>query len=112
MLITLNANFVNDFYVQLTVDNKEKNPKYIKVAQNSTGIFAPEGVESTDSRTKYGTAKYSPENTYVKTVVEVSTPQTWYTLGVKIYTKELGQGFFVTSMELKNIKVKTKTRGR
>ena len=58
------------------------------------------------------TAKYSPENTYKKTVVEISTPQTWYTMGIKIFTEELGQGFFITSMELKNMKVKTKTRGR
>ena len=112
LLLTLNANFVNDFYVQLIVDNKEKNAKHIKVSQNATGIFAPEGVESTDPRTRYGTAKYSPENTYRKTVVEVSTPQTWYTMGIKIYTNTLGQGFYMTSMELKNIKVKTKTRGR
>jgi hypothetical protein len=57
-------------------------------------------------------SKYSVENPYAKKVVEISTPQTWYTLGVKIYTEELGQGFYINSMELKNIKIKTKTRGR
>ena len=106
LLLTLNANFTNDFYVQLIVDNKEKNPKHIKLLQNATGIYAPEDGTSTDPRTMYGTARFSPENTYKKTVVEISTPQTWYTMGVKIYTKDLGQGFFITSMELKNMKVR------
>lgn len=112
LLLTLNANFTNEFYIQLIVNNKAKNPKYIKLAKNSTGIFAKEDGTSTDPRTKFGTAKFSPENTYEKTVIEVSTPQTWYTMGIKIYTEELGQGFFITSMELKNMKAKTKTRGR
>ena len=112
LLLTINANFTNDFYIQLTVNNKTKNPKKVKLAKNSTGIFANEDGTSTDPRTKFGTAKFSPENTYEKTVIEVSTPQTWYTMGIKIYTEELGQGFFITSMELKNMKAKTKTRGR
>lgn len=112
LLITLNSNFTNKFYVQLTINNKAKNPKKVNLNRISTGIFANEDGTSTDPRTKFGTAKYSPENTYKKTVVEISTPQTWYTMGIKIYTEELGQGFFITSMELKNMKVKTKTRGR
>jgi hypothetical protein len=112
LLITVNSNFVNKFYVQLTINNKAKNPKKVFLEKISTGIYAKEDGTSTDPRTKFGTAKYSPENTYKKTVVEISTPQTWYTMGIKIFTEELGQGFFITSMELKNMKVKTKTRGR
>ena len=112
LLITVNSNFTNKFYVQLTINNKPKNPKKVFLERVSTGIFANEDGSSTDPRTKFGTAKYSPENTYKKTVVEISTPQTWYTMGIKIFTEELGQGFFITSMELKNMKVKTKTRGR
>ena len=112
LLLTLNANFINDFYVQLIVNNKPKTPKKVKVSKVQTGIFAAEDGSSTDPRTKYGTAKYSPENTYKKTVVEISTPQTWYTMGIKIYTTTLGQGFFISSMELKNMKGKTKTKGR
>ena len=119
LLITLNANYTNDFYVQLTINNKPKNPKHVKLYRNSTGIFANEDGSSTDIRTKFakedgtgGGAKFSPENTYKKTVVEISTPQTWYTMGIKIFTNALGQGFYINSMELKNIKVKTKTKGR
>lgn len=112
LLITVNSNFTNKFYVQLTINNKAKNPKKVFLERISTGIYAKEDGTSTDPRTKFGTAKYSPENTYKKTVVEISTPQTWYTMGIKIFTEELGQGFFITSMELKNMKVKTKTRGR
>jgi hypothetical protein len=103
---------VNEFYVQLIVDNKVKTPKKVKVAQIQTGFYAAEDGSSTDPRTKYGTAKYSPENIYKKTVVEISTPQTWYTMGVKIFTTQLGHGFFINSMELKNMKGKTKTKGR
>lgn len=112
LLLTLNANYINDFYVQLTVNNKSKNPKMVKLKQNCLGMYANEDGSSTDSKTKYGTAKFSIENNYKKTVVEISTPQTWYTMSIKIFTKEQGQGFFITSMELKNIKVKTKTKGR
>ena len=112
LLITVNSNFINKFYVQLTINNKPKSPKKVFLERVSTGIYANEDGSSTDPRTKFGTAKYSPENTYKKTVVEISTPQTWYTMGIKIFTEELGQGFFITSMELKNMKVKTKTRGR
>ena len=120
----MNSNFINKFYVQLTINNKAKNKKQVFLNKINTGIFANEDGSSTDPRTKFakeknsppdvqaGTAKYSPENTYKKTVVEISTPQTWYTMGIKIFTEELGQGFFITSMELKNMKVKTKTRGR
>lgn len=119
LLLTLNANYTNDFYVQLTINNKPKNPKHVKLYRNSTGVFANEDGSSTDIRTKFakeddtgGGAKFSPENTYKKTVVEISTPQTWYTMGIKIFTKSLGQGFYINSMELKNIKMKTKTKGR
>lgn len=112
LLLTLNADYVNDFWVQLTVNNKPKNPKRVKLNQNVQGRFAPEdGTEATPEE-RFDTAKFSEENTYKKTVVEISTPQTWYTIGVKIFTDTLGQGFYINSMELKNIKAKTKTKGR
>ena len=112
LLLTLNANYTNEFYVQLIVNNKPKNPKKVKLNKNATGIFANEDGSSTAPETKFGTAKFSPENTYYKLVIEISTPQTWYTLGIKIYTQEAGQGFYISSMELKNMKGKTKTKGR
>ncbi len=113
LLITLNTDYVNDFWVQLTINNKEKNPKRVKVYQNRQGVYGPE-----DDSVKplpiniFGIARYSEEKTYSKTVVEISTPQTWYTLGIKIFTDTMGQGFYIQSMELKNIKMKTKTKGR
>lgn len=103
LLFTLNSNYTNDFYVQLICNGKEKNPKHIVIKNNKASVY-DEG--------KYDITVFAPEGTYNKTVVEVSTPQTWYTLGVKIFTSELGQGFYINSMELKNIKAKTKTRGR
>ena len=119
LLITVNSNFVNKFYVELTIDNKPKQPKQIFLEKLDTGIYANEDGSSTDPRTKYAEfegdpngAKYSPENTYKKVVRSISTPQTWYTMKIKIYTQQEGEGFFITSMELKNMKMKTKTRGR
>lgn len=115
LLIVLNDQYVNDFWVQLTVNNKVKNPKRIKRARKSSGIYAADDEPETlipDERKKFGTAKYGDRNTYSKTVVEVSTPQTWYTMGIKIYTDIPGQAFCIDSMELKNIKMKSKTKGR
>lgn len=125
LLIVLNDKFVNDFWVQLTVNNKVKNPKRVKRASKSAGIYAADDEPELlipDERKKFATldeqghvisgAKYGERSTYSKTVVEISTPQTWYTMGIKIYTDRAGQGFCIDSMELKNIKMKSKTRGR
>lgn len=103
LLLVINDNYENDFWVQLTCNGKEKNPKKVKVLRKNTSYY--------DEAT-YDKSTFSVENPYAKRVVEISTPQTWYTLGIKIYTEQLGQGFYINSMELKNIKVKTKTRGR
>jgi hypothetical protein len=123
----LNDEYVNDFWVQLTVNNKPKNPKRIKRGSKSLGIYAADNepeLQVPDARKKFAMvdeetgeittpgAKYGAKNIYVKTVVEVSTPQTWYTMSIKIYTDRAGQGFCIDSMELKNIKMKTKTKGR
>ena len=103
LLLVLNDNYTNDFWVQLTCNGKEKNPKRVKVAKKEASYYD-------DAR--YDISTFSNENPYSKRVVEISTPQTWYTIGVKIFTKEPAQGFYINSMELKNIKIKTKTRGR
>ena len=103
LLLVLNDNYTNDFWVQLTCNGKEKNPKRVKVAKKETSYYD-------DAR--YDISTFSNDNPYSKRVVEISTPQTWYTIGVKIFTKEPAQGFYINSMELKNIKIKTKTRGR
>jgi len=113
LLLTLNANSKNDFWVQLTVNYKEKTPKRVKISDPQDGIYAPEEENAVITPNMcYDTAKYVEENNYSKKVVEISTPQTWYTLGIKIYTEDLDQGFFITSMELKNMKMKNKTKGR
>lgn len=103
ILLVLNDTVTNDFFVQLTCDGKEKGEKRIKVKKKNITYYG---------NAVYGTDTYSLINNYGKKVVEVSTPQTWYTLKVKIYTKEPLQSFYIHSMELKNMKLKTKTRGR
>lgn len=114
LLIVLNDNYRNDFWVELTVNNKTKNPKRVRVKGSGGGVYgsADEETEVIPDNQTFDTAVYAGSNPYAKKVVEVSTPQTWYTLGIKIYTNELGQGFYINSLELKNIKAKLKTRGR
>lgn len=114
LLLVVNDNYVNDFYVQLTVNGKDKNPKTVKVGSNKSGQYYVDdetAVIIPDSMI-FDSAYYVDESVYAKKVVEISTPQTWYTMSVKIFTKDPNQGFFITSMELKNIKAKTKTKGR
>lgn len=121
LLITVNDNYINKFKVQLIIDYKEKAPKTIELPSKNTFVFADENTD------KYGALEtntlfydevneiggiFPAENTYSKKVVEVSTPQTWYTMSVRIYTENVGDGFYINSMELKNIKAKTKTKGR
>jgi hypothetical protein len=113
LLLTLNGNYTNDFYVQLTINGKEKNPKHVQLKENVTARFAPEDDDVEANETEcFDSAYFTLEKSYNKTVVEISTPQTWYSISVKLYTEELGQGFYIQSLELKNIKVKTKTKGR
>jgi hypothetical protein len=115
LLIVVNDEAINDFWVQLTVNNKTKNPKKVNVPAQFSGYYVGDEEDTSeviDERTRYGTARYGGDNTYSKKVVEISTPQTWYTLGIRIYTDTLGQGFCINSMELKNIRMKTKTKGR
>ena len=117
LLIVLNDNYVNDFYVQLTVNGKTKNPKHIKISTNAGGVYAREDDYVGEIVPDYSiydndAAIYAPDNVYHKKVVEVSTPQTWYTMGIRFYTTDPKQGFFINSIELKNIKMKNKTKGR
>jgi hypothetical protein len=122
LLIVLNDSYTNDFYVQLIVNGKPKKEKHIKLGKGSAGVYGSteEQLEVTPDNQIYGStedtsencAHYGEYNPYSKKVVEVSTPQTWYTLSIRILTRERGQGFYIYSMELKNMKAKLKTRGR
>ena len=112
LLITLNTNATNDFYVQLICNGKEKNPKHINIENAIDGKFAQNDAITAPENQTWGTAIWASETKYNKRVVEVSTPQTWYTLSIVFYTQNLGQGFYIQSVELKNIKAKSKTRGR
>lgn len=114
LLLVLNDSYVNDFWVQLTVNGKAKNPKRVKLTVTDSGVYGAldEDLDILPDNQTFDVATYGAYNPYSKKVVEISTPQTWYTMSIKIYTDRLGQGFYVNSMELKNIKAKLKTRGR
>lgn len=113
LLLVLNDSYRNDFWVELTVNNKNKNPKRVRVKGSGGGVYAlVEDEEIVPDNEKFDVAVYARYNPYSKKVVEISTPQTWYTMSIKFYTDQSGQGFYINSMELKNIKAKLKTRGR
>lgn len=122
LLLVLNDSYINDFWVQLTVNGKQKSEKHIKLSTGESGIYGSTGetLTVTPQNQKYGTsatstkdcALYGEYNNYSRKVVEVSTPQTWYTMSVEIKTKTNGEGFYICSMELKNMKAKLKTKGR
>lgn len=111
ILLVLNENLTNDFYVEIIANYKEKNPKHVTVRIANQGIWASDSAEQTIDNT-WGTATWGAENAYKKRVVEISTPQTWYTLQLRIYTTSDEQGFSIESMEIKRLKAKTKTKGR
>jgi hypothetical protein len=113
ILLVLNDKTVNNFYVELTVNGKTKTPKHVKLIPKSRATYADEesGIV-TPNEQRYDYATYSTDETYAKRVVEISTPQTWYNLGLRIYTAEKEQGFCIDSIEIKNLKAKTKTKGR
>ncbi len=113
ILLVLNDKNVNNFYVELSVNGKLKAPKHFKLIPKGRGVYA--GDETgilTPNEQKYGYATYSADDAYSKRVVEVSTPQTWYNLGIRIFTAKEGQAFCIDSIEIKNLKAKTKTKGR
>lgn len=113
ILLVLNVNHINNFFVEITANYKTKNPKHIKFKIGGEGEWAPEdeNAEITD-KNLWDVAYWCDESDYKKQVVEISTPQTWYTLGVRFYTEEKGQGFSIVSMEMKRLKEKTKTKGK
>lgn len=121
LLLVLNDTYTNDFYIRLTVNGKQKNAKHIAISVKNSGVYGStdEVLEIQPAEQTYGStendnpcALYDEYNPYSKKVIEVSTPQTWYTLMVEIYTNTSGQGFYINSMELKNMKAKLKTKGR
>lgn len=113
ILLCLNENEINDFWVELTINNKKKNPKRINISTGEEGVYGTDMEDEINAKTEiYDEAEYAVDNPYAKRMIEVSTPQTWYTMSIRIYTEKLGQGFAINSIELKNIKIKTKTKGR
>lgn len=113
LLICLNDNELNDFWVELTVNNKQKNPKRVKITVSCEAVYGNSNdVNVIPKNETYEDAYYAADNPYSKRIIEISTPQTWYTLGIRFYTDQAGQGFAINSIELKNVKAKTKTKGR
>ena len=113
ILICLNDNEINDFFVELSINGKQKNPKKIKITVTQEAVYGNDAdVVIIPKNETYDEACYALDNPYSKRIIEIMTPQAWYTLGLRFYTESKGQGFAVNSIELKNLKAKTKTKGR
>lgn len=112
LLLVLNENAINNFYVEITANFKTKNPKPIRLKVGNEGLWASDDdVEVTDNMC-WDKMFWASEDYYRKRVVEISTPQTWYTMSIRFFTLEEGDGFNIVAMELKRLKEKTKTKGR
>lgn len=113
LLLVLNADHINNFYVEITANYKTKNPKPIRLKVGNGGVWADEtdGVEISENML-WDEMNWASESDFKKRVVEISTPQTWYTMSVRFFTENQGDGFSIVSMELKRLKEKTKTKGR
>lgn len=113
LLLVLNENHINSFYVEITANYKTKNPKHIRLKVANGGVWADESENPTiENNMLWDVMTWTSEDYYRKRVVEISTPQTWYTMSVRFFTKEQGDGFSIVSMEMKRLKEKTKTKGR
>lgn len=112
ILLVLNENEINNFYVELTANFKTKNPKKIVLKVGNEGIWASDDDVDVTSNMLWDSMNWASEDSYKKRVVEISTPQTWYTMSIRFYTENEGEGFSIVAMELKRLKEKTKTKGR
>ncbi len=113
ILLILNDKAVNNFYVQLTVNGKLKAPKLVQLIPKGQGSYAGEDEPIiTPEEQVFDSADYADDESFNKKVAIISTPQTWYNLGLRIFTQYEGQAFCIDSIEIKNIKAKTKTTGR
>lgn len=113
LLLSLNDNQINDFWIELTINNKKKNPKRVLISTGEAAIYGDDNEEEIlPKNQEFDVAVYASDNPYSKRMIEISTPQTWYSMSIRIYTNQLGQGFAINSIELKNVKAKTKTKGR
>lgn len=108
LLLVLKKGVNQDFWVELTVNSKEKKPKRVNIRIDGARYIKEGDIDGA----RYNVAHYPQKQQGAKIVIEISTPQTWYSMGIKIYTDRAGQEFNIQSLELKNIKEKTKTRGR
>jgi hypothetical protein len=113
ILLVLQEDHINSFYVEVTADFKAKNPKKILVKVANTGVWAieDESVEAGDE-SLFDIATWGEEDFYARRVVSISTPNTWYSISIRFFTKEEGDAFSIMSMEFKRMKEKTKTQGR
>lgn len=113
LLLVLSSDAVNNFYVEITANYKAKNPKKIDLKISNGGVFADESENAEiDDNSLFDIAVFSSEDYSKKRVVKVSLPRIWYTLSIRIFTKEKGDGFNIIAMEMKRMKEKTKTIGR
>jgi hypothetical protein len=113
LLLVLNENHINNFYVEITANYKTKNPKHIRLKVANGGVWADESEKPTiENNMLWDVMTWTSEDYFRKRVVEILTPQNWYTMSVRFFTKAQGDGFSIVSMEMKRLKEKTKTKGR
>lgn len=113
ILLVLQKDHINSFYVEVTANFKKKNPKRILIKVENEGVWADENPEVVaGDESLWDVAVWTEMDYYARRVVAISTPNTWYSISVRFFTQEAGDGFSIISMEMKRLKEKTKTQGR
>lgn len=108
--IGLDKSYNNNFYIELTVDNKKMSPVHITSNSSGlTGVFGDDTETLTGNNT-FDIALFASENRYEQNTVNI-TLRTWYTAKIRFFTQSEAEDFAVQSIEFKNMRMKTRTLG-
>ena len=117
LIITLDLNKENDFYIELTYDDNPEQRQVKRIVKTVKGylIWCKDendengGHWATDSQDENGGMWFDKGRNTV--MFNLSGVRHFKQLQIRIYTEEKGQEFGIKRLELKRVKTKTKTLG-
>ena len=118
LILTLDGAYNNRFYIDFKYDDDDKKIKTKRIEKINSDFFIWSlDEEETDPRRMWALDKNDEEHGFwVKAdsrnvTVNSVVPLTFKQLQLRFYTMEEGDGFFIKRVELKRVKIKTKTVG-
>ena len=117
LILTLDFNQENDFFIELTYDDNPERKQTKRVVKTSEGylIWALSsddengGLWAKDKNDAAGGMWFDKNRNTV--MFNLAGLRHFKQLQIRIYTSEVGQEFGIKRLELKRVKVKTKTLG-